>query len=45
VPALNAALAEHVVPHLSNPSRLVLSHLGPHAPLVGAAIAADDELR
>lgn len=45
LPAIESELAEHVVPHLRDPSRLVLSHLGPDAPLVGAAVAADDRLR
>lgn len=44
LPALQAALAEHVVPHLRDASRLVLSHFGRNAPLVGAAVAAADGL-
>jgi glucokinase len=41
LPALGAALGEHVVPDLRDPERLVLSGLGTRAPLVGAAVLAD----
>jgi glucokinase len=41
VPIVRAMLAEHVVPHLRDPDRLVPSSLGAHAPLVGAALVAD----
>ncbi len=40
-PALEAALAAHVLPHLRDPGRLVFAELGGQAPLVGAAVAAD----
>jgi glucokinase len=42
LPHLHATIAEHVVPHLRDATRLVRSQLGPDAPLVGAAIAADE---
>jgi predicted NBD/HSP70 family sugar kinase len=45
LPPLHAALAEHVVPHLGDLTRVVLSQLGPDPPLVGAAIAADERPR
>jgi glucokinase len=41
LPALRAALGEHVVPDLRDPERLVLSGLGTRAPLVGAAVLTD----
>ena len=40
LPIVRAKLADHVVPHLRDPDRLVLSGLGPDAPLVGAAMLA-----
>ena len=44
LPVIESALAEQVVPHLRDPARLVLTQLGPDAPLIGAAVAADDSL-
>lgn len=44
LPVLRAALAEHVVPHLRDPQRLVLAHFGANAPLIGAALAAANAL-
>lgn len=40
-PVLEDELERHVVPHLREPRRLAQSQLGSHAPLVGAAIAAE----
>jgi glucokinase len=41
LPPMQASLSEQVVHHLRAPGRLVSSRLGPHAPLIGAALVAD----
>lgn len=41
LPILQAELARHVVPHLHDGHRLVLSELGARAPLIGAGVAID----